>query len=129
VTPIPTDVATVVAALVEEGCVGETVGAAEVRESARCTSQAALVTAFAKIAEDEERHAALAWRSLQWMLDTFGEAARIAAERAFERSTLDPGIDPEEGLVVNEALGVLSARTRGALRRDGNRALPGGDRA
>ncbi|XXX76990.1 ferritin-like domain-containing protein [Sorangium sp. So ce134] len=116
--PLGAGVAEVVEALVEEGCVGETLGAAEGRELSRLAADPALAAALARIAADEERHAALSWRALSWMLATFGEPARAAAERAFSRAAARYAIDPAPGPYVHEALGLLPARAIGALRRE-----------
>lgn len=116
--PLRVDLAAVVESLVEEGCVGETLGAAEGREIARRVTDGSLRAACAHIASDEERHAALAWRTLRWLLDTFGETARRPARQAFERAARRHGTDPEEGPCVLEELGILAARTLGALRRE-----------
>ncbi|MFO0756419.1 MAG: hypothetical protein U0359_08005 [Byssovorax sp.] len=75
----------------------------------------ALRSIFVTIAEDEARHAVLAWRSLAWMLTALGEPARAAAARAFARALAAPPAVPEERRPVNEGLGALSARTRAAL--------------
>ncbi len=116
--PLTTSVSEIVEALVEEGCVGETLGAGEGRELARLCRDPALATALAHIASDEESHAALAWRSLKWLLHTFGDEAKRAADRAFARAMERYLRDPEEGPVSDEAWGVLSAPALGALRRE-----------
>lgn len=116
--PLGAGVAEVVEALVEEGCVGEALGAAEGREIAQRAGDPALAATFARIAADEERHAALSWRALSWMLATFGEPARSAAERAFSRAAARYAVDPAPGPAVHEALGLLPARALGALRRE-----------
>ncbi|UQA59779.1 ferritin-like domain-containing protein [Polyangium aurulentum] len=116
--PLAADMVGVVEALVEEGCVGETLGAAEGMELERRAADRGLAEALARIAEDEERHAQLAWRSLKWLLEVGGEEARCAARRAFARAVSQYGRDPEDGPVVREDLGVLSARTLGRLRRE-----------
>ncbi|MFO0553909.1 MAG: ferritin-like domain-containing protein [Polyangiaceae bacterium] len=78
------DVATVVGALVLEGCVGETIAAVLAsREQARTTDDA-IRTALTEIAADEARHAELAWRSLRWACEAFGDVARDAAAAAFQ---------------------------------------------
>ncbi|WP_437813236.1 ferritin-like domain-containing protein [Sorangium sp. So ce1078] len=116
--PLGAGITEVVEALVEEGCVGETLGAAEGRELARIAGDRALSAALARIADDEERHAALSWRALSWMLATFGEPARAAAERAFSRAAARYAVDPAPGPAAHEALGVLPASALGALRRE-----------
>ncbi|WP_437743391.1 ferritin-like domain-containing protein [Sorangium sp. So ce1504] len=116
--PLGASVAEVVEALVEEGCVGEALGAAEGREIAQRAGDPALAATLARIAADEERHAALSWRALSWMLATFGGPARSAAERAFSRAAARYAVDPAPGPAVHEALGLLPARALGALRRE-----------
>ncbi|WP_437676157.1 ferritin-like domain-containing protein [Sorangium sp. So ce131] len=128
--PLGAGVAEVVEALVEEGCVGEALGAAEGRELARRAGDPALAAALARIADDEERHAAFAWRALAWLLATFGEPARAAADRAFSRAAarfaIDPApapaarfaIDPAPAPAAHEALGLLPTPAIGALRRE-----------
>lgn len=113
---IPTSIAEFVEALVEEGCVGETLGAAEVREAAEAAAFAPLADVLHKIAADEERHATLAWRSLQWAMCTYGDVAREAARRGLARAALTYANDPNspEGA---EMLGVLSGKTLGKSRR------------
>lgn len=54
--------------LLVEGCLGETQGAAEAAEAAaRATGP--LRDVLAEIAADEARHAALAWRTVRWMIE------------------------------------------------------------
>ncbi|HVK68619.1 MAG TPA: ferritin-like domain-containing protein, partial [Polyangium sp.] len=120
---LATDVISFVESLVVEGCVGETLGAAEGQEVARYVKDEGLRTVLAQIAEDEARHAALAWKTLQWALDAFGGEAREAAVRAFERARAMHEKDPAAGPVENEEFGVLGARTLGALRREALREV------
>ena len=58
------DLGAIVRTLVHEGCVGETVAAALAREERSRTMDPAVRTVLDRIAEDEERHAVLAWRAL-----------------------------------------------------------------
>lgn len=120
---LATDVVSFVESLVLEGCVGETLGAAEGQEVARAVKDAGLGAALAQIAEDEARHAALAWKTLQWALDAFGDEAREAAARAFERASAMHEKDPPKMPVENEEFGVLGARTLGAIRREALREV------
>ncbi|MDI1436206.1 ferritin-like domain-containing protein [Polyangium sorediatum] len=120
---LATDVVSFVESLVVEGCVGETLGAAEGQEVARFVKDEGLRAVLAQIAEDEARHAALAWKTLQWALDAFGAEAREAAVRAFERARAKHEKDPAAGPVENEEFGVLGARTLGTLRREALREV------
>ncbi|PCC75319.1 hypothetical protein SAMN02745121_03958 [Nannocystis exedens] len=72
----PGDLAAVVAAVVREGCVGETLAAAELDLAARTCEDPALAATLRRIAADEQRHAALAWRTVQWALARGGPALR-----------------------------------------------------
>lgn len=84
------DPAAILVSLIREACVGETLGAAEARACAAEAADPELRRLLSRIAADEERHAALAWRSLRWMLErdpsladlarsTFDEATRATA--------------------------------------------------
>ena len=77
-----TDLAAAVAAAVHEGCVGETVAAAMAATAARLAVDAATVRALEKIADDEARHAELAWRFVAWAVE-FDVRAYDAAAVAF----------------------------------------------
>jgi hypothetical protein len=81
-------IATFVATLIREGCIGETVAAIEAREALESTSDVAVREVLAIIARDELRHSELAWRTLAWLLGSRqvepawvrGEVARALAE-------------------------------------------------
>jgi hypothetical protein len=85
--PMASSPADIVRALVEEACVGETLGAAEAALAAAAAA-APLRGDLERIAEDEQRHAELGWRALAWMLrrdpgltsvarKAFSDAARL----------------------------------------------------
>jgi hypothetical protein len=101
-----------------EGCVGETLGAAEARAAADGCGDEALRSAWSGVADDEARHAALAWRTLAWLCRAFGDEARDAARRGL-RAGLDAMVEGP-GAVVSDpgapAHGVLSARDVWTLR-------------
>jgi hypothetical protein len=69
---------------VEEGCVGETVAALLASEQARGAVDPAIQTALESIAEDEARHAELAWRAVRWALAQGGARVRTAVTQAFD---------------------------------------------
>lgn len=58
----------VVRGLIEEGCVGETLGVVEAMAAAKRTTTPTARAVLDRIAADELRHAQLAWRSLAWLL-------------------------------------------------------------
>lgn len=108
--------------LVAEACVGETVGVAEARELAAMTRDDALTAIFQTIADDEERHAQLAWRALAWMLEGADDALRAEVRAAFDAAALaaeqatvrDPSVvAPDSGLPSGRE---LAAIRRQALR-------------
>jgi hypothetical protein len=57
-----------------EGCIGELTAALEAREFAGNTQDPVEREAWALIAEDESRHAALAWRFLKWAFEQSPES-------------------------------------------------------
>jgi hypothetical protein len=65
-----------------EGCVRETFGALVAEWQARNAGSAELRGAFARIAADETRHAALAWAVARWGEPRLGATARRRVERA-----------------------------------------------
>jgi hypothetical protein len=70
-------------AIIAEGCVGETVAALLVRRRAGFATHPLARAALDRIADDEGRHAALAWRFVAWALRTGGEALRPVVRAAF----------------------------------------------
>jgi hypothetical protein len=75
------DLASIVETTFLEGCIGETVAALEAREVARATEDPALGDIMARIAEDETRHAALAWRLVRWALGRDPATVRAVVDR------------------------------------------------
>jgi hypothetical protein len=59
----------VVSTAIAEGCVGETLAAAEVTEAAELAADPEVRRVLGRIAEDEKRHAELGWKFLRWALD------------------------------------------------------------
>ncbi len=63
-----TDREAVLVATFIEGCVGETIAAAELELAAQGCADPAVAATLKALAADEQRHAALAWRTVQWLL-------------------------------------------------------------
>lgn len=59
-----------------EGCIGETMAAEHLRIRAACVSEPALRAALLRVAEDETRHAELAFRILAWGRDVAPDLTR-----------------------------------------------------
>lgn len=116
-----TSLAECVRAAAVEGCVGETCAAlvAQMRRDVATDPEAR--AALDRIARDESRHAALAWRFVAWAVAKGDRGAREAAERAFREMTsalADPIAVPDG---VDEAawraFGMLTPRAeRDAMR-------------
>jgi hypothetical protein len=68
-----------------EGCFGESVAALEALEAAESASDPVIVAAYRRIARDEERHAALAFRFVRWALEQEGTAVAERIARALEQ--------------------------------------------
>jgi hypothetical protein len=115
--PVPTERLEVLSALIEEACVGETLGAAEAAMLAGTAVDPALRAAYSQIAEDERRHAELGWRTLRWILAEGDAAIRDFARGCFARSIAAMERDPAARPVSAPEHGLLSSTELGALRR------------
>ncbi len=100
--------------LVAEGCVGETLAALEAAEAARRALDPVVRRVLEGVADDEARHAALAWRTLLWLLTIHPELRTVAVAAL---ATAKPGWPA--GPAGLEAHGCLSAATRLEVRRIG----------
>jgi hypothetical protein len=65
-----------------EGCVGETTAALMAERAAGSSRDESIAEALATISHDEARHAALAWRTLEWALRIDRTAVAAAVRRA-----------------------------------------------
>ncbi|MGE0323436.1 MAG: ferritin-like domain-containing protein [Polyangiaceae bacterium] len=102
-----------------EGCIGETVAAARMLEASLLTSDEPLSRALREVADDETKHAALAWRSVAWLLERRPElvgSARHLLQRAVSTQIAEASFtqDSAEAELEAETLGVLS-EARGRL--------------
>lgn len=114
----------IVSTAILEGCIGETVAAVEAAEALARATDPAVRSVLGRVAEDEARHAELAWQFVKWALDRGPEALRRAAAAELERvircevercrgaRALAEGADPSLS-----AHGVLDAGTRAEIRR------------
>lgn len=120
-----TDVSSIIEATVREGCIGETVSAVLALAARDGAKDPAIVAALSRIAEDELRHAELAWRTVAWAIEADLPGARDAALAAFTaRPEIDepaggPPVDP----AVGRAFGVLSRAEKGSLSREALREI------
>lgn len=77
----------IVGEAIAEGCIGETLAALIAARQHEGARDAAAISALARIAEDEARHAELAWAFVRWAIDVGGEEVRSAARQGFARAT------------------------------------------
>jgi hypothetical protein len=108
----------VVATLIREGCVGETVAAIEASTALQEATDPAVRSVLRRIAREELRHAELAWRTLAWLVGT-GRISRDAVERelARARAEADGRVPlPSDARDLREH-GVVSEARRDAIRR------------
>ncbi|AUX44528.1 hypothetical protein SOCE26_059920 [Sorangium cellulosum] len=104
---------------VREGCIGETVAAIEAAEAALHATDPAVRRALEKIAEDETRHAELAFRFAAWMIDHDPALAGVVADElaAAARRSPAPAPDDDRGDAAGTlGFGVLSPRQRREIR-------------
>ncbi len=78
-----TDLPALVDAVIREACLGETLAAFEAREAAERAEDPAVQAALRKIAGDEQRHAELGWRFVQWALSGADATAQARARATF----------------------------------------------
>lgn len=103
----------VLRAVLREGALGETLAAAEAAEAARVCRDPATRAVLARIAEDESRHAALAWRTARWLLLAHPELADELDGIPLPTVAGDPPGAPPAA--VRNAHGVLSAAQRASV--------------
>lgn len=116
------DLPSITAAAVREGCVGETLASLEAAEAHEMAQSLAPKEALGTIAEDEARHAELAWRFVRWALDQNEAGTYPAVQQAFHDALQapPPPAAPEDPL--GEALayhGRLSEFRRARLWHQG----------
>jgi hypothetical protein len=112
----------VVMTVLLEGCIGETVAAAEARELARVASDPVVRETLELISSDETRHAALAYRFVRWVLERGDATLRGLVRDVLMRelgkarvAAASTEIDDDSDAL---ALGLPTASFRASLRRD-----------
>ncbi len=106
-----------------EGCIGETVAALCASRAAAGCGDAELAATLRRIANDEARHAALAWKTLAWAVRAHGDDsllgdlhAAVAKLRAAALVDALPEADAEADELARH--GRLDARARARVLRD-----------
>ena len=116
------DLEQVVRTLVEEGCVGETLAALEAGEAARLCQDVVVREILEGIAGDEARHAALAWKTLRWLVGRHPELGDVARQALAASPASSAGAQPR-GADHLEHLGVLSPDSRSRVDTIGRREV------
>ncbi|MFT3767744.1 MAG: ferritin-like domain-containing protein [Minicystis sp.] len=83
---VVSDLPAMAAATARDGCIGETVASLLAAEQLARATDPAVRRTLAVIAEDEARHAELAWRAVAWALDHGGEPVRAALREVFDNA-------------------------------------------
>ncbi len=95
--------------LIMEGCVGETCAVAQAERALGSCQDEAVRGVLLRIVEDESRHAELAWRSLEWLLVTYGAPVSAAMDLALVQLEAQAG---ELGSAAERIVGHDSSRAR-----------------
>jgi hypothetical protein len=111
------DLREIVMTTVLEGCVGETVAAMEAAEALAHAGDHAVRSALTRIAADELRHAALAYRFVAWARSRYGSVVDGYVTDAFAVAfTSTPAAEATTEADAVPAHGLLSAQHRAELR-------------
>lgn len=114
----------IVRGTVLEGCIGETLAALEAAESAHYARDAQVKATLERIARDEARHAALAWRFVAWALQAGDEQTRTRVAALFAAEAphdVACGASSQVVASVFTDYGVLPEHHRRALQTQGLR--------
>lgn len=87
------DAAEIAVRVVREGCFGETLASVVAAEQAARATDPAVREALSIIAEDEAKHAELAWVSVAWMLRAGGDSVRRAVALAITETFARPPVE------------------------------------
>lgn len=100
------DIVHILRAVIEEGCVGESLAAAQALHESQHAQAPQIKAALLKIHQDELEHALLAWRFVGWLLAERPELVPVAKAR-FE--TLSPPTQPGRAEGVSDTSLALMA--------------------
>lgn len=123
---ITSDLVALAVSVARDACIGETVAAAVAREQLDRASDPEVQRALAMIAEDEARHAELAWKAVAWALRFGGEPVREAVAGVFEEVAAAAGDPVSRATLANSALaahGYLTPEEERALTAMALRAV------
>jgi len=119
------DLISIVLSTVKEGCVVETLSALLAKERALLARDDDVRAALEKIADDEKRHADLAWTFVGWAISREGTPMKETAIRAFEWATERPPLGFDSALrgLSNEVVRAHGLLDEGTARAVTERAL------
>lgn len=104
--------------VIREGCVGETCAALEAREAALHAGEPKLAQLLHGVADDESRHAELAWRFVSYALEREPQVIAALLEAELEQALVEsahlPGTSADE--LASAAFGILPEPLRHKLR-------------
>jgi len=112
----PTTLEDTLLALIREACVGETCGVVEARAAAEQCTDPTIRATLLRVAEDESRHAALAWRTLRWLLSQASPALANKASQVFEDTIQRASTNLDVGPTGLSQWGVLGPADRRVAR-------------
>ena len=109
-----------------DGCINETLAAVEAAHLSKQATDPKLVAILESIARDESRHAALAWRTVRWLVSEDPARMAIVQEVIASEHARVLGAPLAQKEASLETHGVLGARERQVLARHafGNVILP-----
>ena len=100
------------------GCLNETFAALEAARAAELAEDPAVIDVLVQIADDEARHAALAWRTLAWLVERFPACVPALRERATKLDdALELSLPSSASERELERHGRLGTRERELVRR------------
>src|SRR5262249_49767296 len=105
---LKTDLARIAAACVRDGCIGETIASIVAQAQSEGATDPGVRAVLADIAEDEARHAELAWRIVRWALATGDARVRRAVAAAC-------AAQPPRTAAVPDAIDATAWRESGRL--------------
>lgn len=124
------DLKGIVHSIIEEGCIEETIAAAEARFGAYVAKDPATKLVMTEISDDETRHAQLAWDTIRWIIKKFPELHSFVLEifevelesrfahvsKIFEGSITELCMPNNINTILHDH-GILANEDRAAIRR------------
>jgi hypothetical protein len=111
----------------DEGCVGETVAALQAHAALELARDPEVRRALQQIAEQESRHAELAWRFVSWSAARLGPSLTLELERRLTRLLAAHGgmreSEPAASVATLHAAGRLTAADKHCITTAGLREV------